>query len=81
MDGRVSIARIVVGWSERSEVQQTGVNKGSTVGLRCAHSNLQKTVILEFFVLSVVNKTGVTLNQVPILMDSIVLWLITSQRK
>ena len=49
MDGCVTITRLFVGWSERSEVQQTRVNIGSAVGLRCAHSNLQKTVIFKFF--------------------------------
>ena len=49
MDECVALTRLFAGWSERSEVQQTRVNTGSAVGLRCAHSNLQKTVILKCF--------------------------------
>ena len=48
MAGCVAITRLFVGWSERSEVQQTRVDIGSAVGLRYAHSNLQKTVALKF---------------------------------
>ena len=61
MDGCAATTRLFVGWSECSEVQQIRVNIGSAVGLRCAHSNLQKTAVLEFSVPLVVNKTDVTL--------------------
>ena len=49
MDGCVAITRLFVGWSERSEVQQRSLYQPWSVGLRYAHSNLQKTDILKFF--------------------------------
>ena len=48
MGGCVAITCLFVGWSECNEVQQTRVNAGAAVGLRCAHSTYKRLLSLSF---------------------------------